>query len=108
MDTVMGADDKGAPATGLSTTMQQVWGYLLQTYTLAKGMVTSLTNRGVPKYVMVMLFLLAANWLGNTVYEAIPASLGGIPTAIGAMYLCPLVLRANREKLMNTLQEYLG
>lgn len=107
MDTIMDGDDSptGAP---LSNTIQQVWGYMLQAIAFAKGVVTSLTNRGVPKYLMVVLLLLTTNWLGNIIYNGMPAPLGGIPTAIGAAYLCPLVLRANREKLVEAMREYLG
>lgn len=82
----------------VSSALQQVQDYLLEAFALTKKVVAPLANRGIPKYLMVVLLLLAANWLGTTVYNATPFSLGGIPTAIGTAYLCPLVLRVGYSR----------
>ncbi len=63
--------------------------------------------KGAQRNIYLVLALLLANWLGNAVYNSLPL-VGGLPTAIGTVYLCSLVLRTKREEAMKLLREYIG
>lgn len=63
--------------------------------------------KGAQRNIYLVLAVLVANWLGNAVYNALPL-VGGLPTAIGTVYLCSLVLRTKREEAIRLLREYIG
>jgi hypothetical protein len=63
--------------------------------------------KGAQRNIYLVLAVLVANWLGNAVYDALPL-IGGLPTAIGTVYLCSLVLRTKREEAIKLLREYIG
>ncbi|WOL31465.1 hypothetical protein [Microcoleus phage My-WqHQDG] len=99
--------EPSVPVTSNSTTydLSSVKAALTATLVTLQGTLHEL--KGAQRNIYLVLAVLLADWLGNAVYNAIPL-VGGLPTAIGTVYLCSLVLRTKREEAIKLLREYIG